>query len=482
MAADLLGRATGPLTHPIHAWLTNSPLPASVREALGLCVEALPLMLAAAIFAVIGLVRRRSGPVQPALRRAATLACTAASVLFGWWLARHPSEQFDDLFKRGDHLAFAGLVGLALEHVDSERRKWVLALVSVGLLLQYAGPLPLAFAAATSLAGLTAARVLRTTDLRVVGVVHAALLVLGYAALFRLRRADFFAAAGVQGLLAFWILRHVSLLVHGWRSGMPSAADGLAYLTFYPGAMGVAGAPEVFDEFSRRNLARRPPLDHIAATRRLAEGVLLVATSHLVPVSLESVEQSASAPVAWGFAVLFFVRIALTVTGIWRSVEVTALLYGVRLRANFAGLLTARNPSELWWAWRGTMTNWLVQHVYAPLGANRRHQRRNILAAFAVSFAWHALGVPFVSPEFRIVEVAAVGVWAGVNATAVVAHVTVSRTRLPAAAGPAPAWIRRLAATLSTWALGSLSPILLSYQGAAVERLPRLLRALLGLA
>jgi D-alanyl-lipoteichoic acid acyltransferase DltB (MBOAT superfamily) len=167
--------------------------------------------------------------------------------------------------------------------------------------------------------------------------------------------------------------------------------------------------------------------------------------------------------------------------GVWRGVEATALLYGVRMRANFARLLSCRNPSELWWAWRGTLTNWLVQHVYAPLGASRRHQSLNILAAFAVSFIWHAMGVPFITPGFRLIHVAPVALWASVNALAVVAHVRLSRAASPNVAAAVPAPVRIAASTILMWALGSLTPILLSYQGAAVERLPSLLRLLLGL-
>ena len=185
--------------------------------------------------------------------------------------------------------------------------------------------------------------------------------------------------------------------------------------------------------------------------------------------------------VAWGFAILFFVRTALLAMGWWRSVDATALFYGVRMRANFSRLLSCRNPSELWWAWRGTLTNWLVQHVYAPLGANRRHQSVNILAAFVVSFLWHALGVPFLVPDFRLTHLTGVGLWAGVNATAVILHVNLARTDLTRATTVVPAPARIVAATVLTWALGSLTPMLLGYQGATAERLPNLLRVLAGL-
>ena len=169
-------------------------------------------------------------------------------------------------------------------------------------------------------------------------------------------------------------------------------------------------------------------------------------------------------------------KTAIGVTGAWRVIHATALCFGVRLRMNFAGLLTCRTPSELWWAWRGTMTNWLVQHVYAPLGANRRHQVLNILAAFAVSGVWHVFAV--MSPQLRWPQVAAIALWAtvrrrrgdGVGEDSAVR----SRHRVTA-------W--RMLQIPLMWALGALTPLLLSLSpaGTSADRLPRLIRLLLGL-
>jgi hypothetical protein len=207
----------------------------------------------------------------------------------------------------------------------------------------------------------------------------------------------------------------------------------------------------------------------------------MLTASRLLPVTLERVEASASALEAWAFCIALFVRTALAVMGAWRVVGAVALFYGVQLRANFTGLLGCRNPTELWWSWRSTLTNWLVQHVYAPLGGNRRHQSRNIAAAFLVSFVWHVIGIPFLVLDFRPVHVAAVALWAAINGVAVIAHVNLAGRLLVRGPEPVPMRVRTGIATVLTWALGSMTPILLSYQGPAVVRLPHLLRLLVGL-
>ncbi|MGH7789595.1 MAG: MBOAT family O-acyltransferase, partial [Candidatus Binatia bacterium] len=318
-------------------------------------------------------------------------------------------------------------------------------------------------------------------DARRVALVQAALIALAYAAAFWLRRRDVFTGMYVQGLLAFFTLRHISLMVTAHRSGPPALADCAAYLAFYPGIMGFFGAPEVYDEFARRNLARPAGLQHRAAARRIAEGVGLVVLAQAMVISVARVEASATALEAWACAIALFLRSALLVLGSWRLVDGAALFYGVRLRVNFTGLLTCRNPSELWWSWRGTLTNWLVQHVYGPLGGGRRHPSFNILATFFVSFVWHAVGVPFLSPEFHPLYLAPVALWAAINTVAVLSHATLTRRQWHPVAALLPDRVRIAGQVVLVWALGSLNPLLLAYQGPSAERLPDLLRLLLGL-
>src|SRR5262249_26399166 len=202
--------------------------------------------------------------------------------------------------------------------------------------------------------------------------------------------------------------------------------------------------------------------------RRIAIGAAQAWLGLRIPASIDMVLASREPAVAWGSAIVLFIRTALGVMGGWAMIEGAALFVGVQLRANFRGLLTCQNPSELWWAWRGTFTNWLVQHVYGPLGG-RRHLSRNILAAFVVSFLWHALGVPFITADFRLVQVAPVALWATINAVAVLLHANLSRP----VAGAAPAG--RIAGGIRVvlmWTLGAMTPLLMGLQGDAVVRFP----------
>ena len=471
MEPDLLKRLALPGLAIVQGALGRG-VPEPLRDTLTTFVDHSGLVVVALVCATFG---RARAP------RDVARACAVVAFGLAVWLLRHPSDRLDALVLRWDHLAFAGTAGFAIVVLGGRYRKAWLSGVSVLLLLVYVGPLALAVAAGMTAIGLLVIRTRLGTSLRVMIAAQALLVVAVYGFAFWLRSRDFAAAARVQGLLAFWSLRHVSLLVSAVRTGTPSLLDCGTFLTFYPGVMGLLGAAEVHSEFARRNLDRAPTVQHARAARRVIEGILMLTASHLIPVTLERLEASATVLEAWACAIAFFVRTALAVRGAWRVVAAAALFYGVQLRANFAGLLGCRNPTELWWSWRSTLTNWLVQHVYAPLGGNRRHQSRNIAAAFLVSFVWHVIGIPFLVPDFRPAHVVAVALWAAINGIAVIAHVNLAGRLLVRGPEPVPLRVRTGIATVLTWALGAMTPILLSYQGPAVARLPRLLRLLVGL-
>ncbi|MEQ8603741.1 MAG: MBOAT family O-acyltransferase [Marivibrio sp.] len=71
------------------------------------------------------------------------------------------------------------------------------------------------------------------------------------------------------------------------------------------------------------------------------------------------------------------------------------LLFGVRLPLNFLRPYEALNPREFWRRWHVTLSYWIRDYLYRPLGGNERYSR-NILIVFAVCGLWHGAGWTFV--------------------------------------------------------------------------------------
>lgn len=467
---DLLKHLAAPLRDVVEPAL-RAPLPASVAPMAGHVLDLGGLVVLAGVLATIGLgharLRDRSANAASTVR---AMAGVLAVGLFGWIL-RHPSPGFEALFTRWDHMALAGFAGLGLAGLPASWRKAGLVVVGLAIVVQYAGWQAVAGVGAACLAGTLLVRGALRDRPRVLAAVQAALFVAVYVWALDLRGSSGLAALQVQGLLAFAALRQTSFLVEAVRA--PRALlDWATYMTFYPGAFGLFGAPEVYSEFSRRNLVRNGAPDPRRAVRRVAAGAVQTWLALAIPVSVDAVLAAGGPLVAWPTAIALFIRTALAVMGGWALLDGAALFYGIQLRANFRGLLTCQNPSELWWAWRGTLTNWLVQHVYAPLGA-RRHAVRNIAAAFAVSFLWHIVGLPFVRADLALVQVLPIALWAAINGVGVILHVTLPPMPDGGVAG-------RAIRTVLMWALGALTPLLLHFQGPAFARFWDVFPALLG--
>lgn len=69
-----------------------------------------------------------------------------------------------------------------------------------------------------------------------------------------------------------------------------------------------------------------------------------------------------------------------------------AALFGIRLSQNFRQPYFARSFSDFWNRWHITLSSWLRDYIYIPLGGNRRGPLRkyvNLLVVFGISGLWH---------------------------------------------------------------------------------------------
>ena len=76
-----------------------------------------------------------------------------------------------------------------------------------------------------------------------------------------------------------------------------------------------------------------------------------------------------------------------------------ALLFGIRLPVNFLSPLKADSIIEFWHRWHMTLSGFLRDYVYIPLGGNRRGQARrglNLMLTMLVGGLWHGAGWNFV--------------------------------------------------------------------------------------
>ena len=102
-------------------------------------------------------------------------------------------------------------------------------------------------------------------------------------------------------------------------------------------------------------------------------------------------------PIAAGYVVLAYsFQIYFDFFGYSLIAIGLGLLFGFHLPRNFARPYEAPNPREFWRRWHITLSFWIRDYLYVPLGGNS-HYVRNILIVFAVCGLWHGAGWTFIA-------------------------------------------------------------------------------------
>jgi alginate O-acetyltransferase complex protein AlgI len=76
-----------------------------------------------------------------------------------------------------------------------------------------------------------------------------------------------------------------------------------------------------------------------------------------------------------------------------------ARIFGIELPWNFNRPYRAASPIEFWRRWHVTLSTWLRDYLYIPLGGNRKGERRrdaNLLATMGLGGLWHGASLNFV--------------------------------------------------------------------------------------
>lgn len=69
-----------------------------------------------------------------------------------------------------------------------------------------------------------------------------------------------------------------------------------------------------------------------------------------------------------------------------------ALLLGFRFKDNFNAPFKSQNPTEFWKRWHISLSSWLMDYLYIPLGGNRKgkhRQRVNLMTTMLLGGLWH---------------------------------------------------------------------------------------------
>jgi D-alanyl-lipoteichoic acid acyltransferase DltB (MBOAT superfamily) len=103
---------------------------------------------------------------------------------------------------------------------------------------------------------------------------------------------------------------------------------------------------------------------------------------------------------AWACAVGFGFQIYFDFSAYSDMALGLARIFGIELPWNFDRPYRAASPVEFWQRWHVTLSSWLRDYLYIPLGGNRKGERRrdaNLLATMGLGGLWHGAALNFVA-------------------------------------------------------------------------------------
>ncbi len=237
--------------------------------------------------------------------------------------------------------------------------------------------------------------------------------------------------------ISFYTFQTMSYAIDVYRRNLEPTRDLLAfavYVSFFPQL--VAGPIE-------RAGRLLPQLEHPAERLHpedVSTGLALITLGLFKKVAIADalagyVEAVFSAPethpwfLVLGGIYAFALQIYADFSGYSDIARGSARLVGVRLVRNFEQPYLSRNISEFWRTWHISLSEWLRDYLYIPLGGNRRGWRRtlvNLSLTMLLGGLWHGAAWTFVF-------------WGGLHGLYLAVH-RMWRSRTPGADPVMPRW------------------------------------------
>ncbi len=101
----------------------------------------------------------------------------------------------------------------------------------------------------------------------------------------------------------------------------------------------------------------------------------------------------------WLAMVGFALQIYFDFSGYTDMARGLARMLGLEFTINFDSPYHADSPSDFWKRWHVSLSSWLRDYLYIPLGGNRKGERRtsfNLMATMLLGGLWHGAGFNFI--------------------------------------------------------------------------------------
>jgi len=207
--------------------------------------------------------------------------------------------------------------------------------------------------------------------------------------------------------ISFFTFTQIAFLVdvHRRKAAEPSFDNYALFVTFFPHLLAgpIIHHSEMMPQFASTTNKRvawenvGPGL--VLLTIGLAKKVFLA--DPLVPLVASGFDHAATVGAldAWIAALAYTLQIYFDFSGYTDMALGAALIFNIRLPINFDSPYRALDLRDFWHRWHITLSRFLREYLYIPLGGNRASEPRvlaNLLITFLLGGLWHGAAWTFV--------------------------------------------------------------------------------------
>jgi alginate O-acetyltransferase complex protein AlgI len=210
--------------------------------------------------------------------------------------------------------------------------------------------------------------------------------------------------------ISFFTFQQIAYLVDAYRREVPREGfvNYSLFVTFFPQLIAgpIVHHSEVLPQFAKRE-TYRPNLDHLALgisifVIGLAKKVILADGIALYAAPLFEAAHGGADPTlfeAWSGALAYTFQLYFDFSGYSDMAIGLGLMFNIRLPINFNSPYKALNIIDFWRRWHITLSRFLRDYLYIPLGGSRRGPSRrytNLMITMLLGGLWHGAGWTFV--------------------------------------------------------------------------------------
>ena len=208
--------------------------------------------------------------------------------------------------------------------------------------------------------------------------------------------------------ISFYTFESISYIVDVYKKRIEptkSLRDYGLFMTFFPHL--VAGPIMRFNDFNAQTVTPRVvTADAVALGAYMLIGGLflkIVGADHIfAPISdiVFAPDYKAGFVAAWAGAFSFSMQVYCDFAGYSLAALGIAKMFGFHLPSNFEAPFASVGIAELWTRWHISLSNWLRDYVFNPLGHYRQGRLRgylNVMITFTACGFWHGAAWHFVA-------------------------------------------------------------------------------------